>query len=134
MIQRGKDFLTQYAGQNATSLETARVRAHAIYLLTRLGQVTTNYLVNLQEYLNKDFKPTWENDLTAVYMAATYQLLRIKSTADALIDQYALGSDDGNISGYFDSPLTRDAQYVYLLSKHFEDRLLGFENDLPGRY
>ena len=122
MIQRGRDFLTQYVGQNATSLEAARVRAHAIYLLTRLGQVTTNYLVNLQEYLNKDFKPMWKNDLAAVYLAATYQLLRNKSTADELIDQYTLGSHDGDISGDFDSPLTRDAQYVYLLSKHFEDR------------
>ena len=122
MIQRGKDFLTQYVGQNATSLEAARVRAHAIYLLTRLGEVTTNYLVNLQEYLNKDFKPMWKNHLAAVYIAATYQLLRNKSTADELIDQYTLGSHDGDIPGDFDSPLTRDAQYVYLLSKHFEDR------------
>ncbi len=30
MIQRAKDFLTQYVGRNVTSLEAARVRAHAI--------------------------------------------------------------------------------------------------------
>ncbi len=62
-------------------------------------------------------------------MAATYQLLRMKSTADALIDQYTLGAHDGAISSDFDSPLTRDAQYVYLLSKHFEDRAMALEGN-----
>ena len=127
MIQRGKDFLTQYVSQNATSLEQARVRAHAIYLLTRLGQITTNYLVNLQEYLIQNFKSTWGSHLTAVYMAATYQMLQKNSTADALIDQYTLGSHAGDISSDFDSPLTQDAQYIYLLSKHFEDRAMALE-------
>ena len=129
MIQRGKDFLSQYVGQSATNLQEARIKAHATYLLTRLGQVTTNYLVNLQEYLDQDFKPTWKDDLTAVYIAATYQLLQKKSTADALVDQYVLGSRDGDILGDFDSPLTQDAQYIYLLSKHFKDRAMALDGN-----
>ena len=48
----------------------ARTRAYAIYVLTRSGYVTTNFLTNLHERLERDLADEWRDDLTAVYMAA----------------------------------------------------------------
>lgn len=122
MIQRGKDFLNTYVSQEAANLEEALVRANAIYLLTRLGDVTTNYLVHLQEYLEANYKKQWQSDLSAVYMAATYQLLQKQAESEKLIDRYKLGTRNADQYGDFFSPLTQDAQYLYLLAKHFEPR------------
>ena len=124
MIQRGKDFLHYYVGQEAANMEEARVRANAIYLLTRMGEVTTNYLVHLQTFLENKYKKEWKADLTAVYMAATYQLLQKDKDADELIKHYQLGIKQTNTFDDFHSPLTQDAQYAYLLAKHFEDRIM----------
>ncbi|MBU0480020.1 MAG: alpha-2-macroglobulin family protein [Proteobacteria bacterium] len=120
MMQRGKDFLNAYAGRDCNSLAEARVRANAIYLLTRLGTVSTNYLVHLQTYLERAHNKYWKEDLTAVYMAATYQLLQKREAAEELISHYRMGSKTDLQNGDFHSILTRDAQYVYLLANHFE--------------
>jgi uncharacterized protein YfaS (alpha-2-macroglobulin family) len=123
MLQRGRAFLNNYVGQPATGLEEARVRAYALYLLTRMGEVTTNYLVNLQTGLEKDYAKDWKSDLAAVYMAASYQLLQKKSDADALVSYYQIGTPGQESYSDFHSPLTRDAQYLFLLSRHFKERL-----------
>jgi hypothetical protein len=120
MLRRGKDFLESYAGRDSHDPDQARVRANAIYLLTRLGSVTTNYLVHLQSYLEKSYGKSWKEDLTAVYMAATYQLLQKSDVAEELIGHYRLGAKRDLQYGDFNSILTRDAQYVYLLTSHFE--------------
>jgi len=120
MLQRGKDFLTSYAGRDSFNLDEARVRANAIYLLTRLGSITTNYLIHLQSYLDKSYGNSWKEDLTAVYMAATYQLLQKNFVADGLVGHYKLGSKMDLQYGDFHSILTRDGQYIYLLANHFE--------------
>ncbi|VAW64596.1 Large extracellular alpha-helical protein [hydrothermal vent metagenome] len=126
MLQRGKDYLLSYAGQSASNLDQARDRANAIYLLTKLSVVTTNYLVDLQEYLQGQYKDNWKSDLAASYMAATYQLLQKQKQANELISGYQLseGQTQNPPVRYddFHSLLTRDAQHIYLLSKHFEKR------------
>jgi len=137
MLNRGKYYLTDYAARDTNSLAQARNRANAIYLLSRLGVVTTNYLVDLEEQLNKaalekkQIKP-WREDLLAAYMAATYKLLQKDAQAEELIAEYQFGGADfslinGNnqMQGEIDdfhSALTQDAQYIYLISKHFETR------------
>lgn len=122
MLRRGKDYLTAYVGRSVSSRAGARDRANAIYLLTRLSVVTTNYLVDLQEQLQQQYKNQWEKDLTASYMAATYQLLQKDDEASRLISGYKLGSHDGSKADDFHSSLTQDAQHIYLLAKHFESR------------
>ncbi len=123
MMARGKDFLQDYVGGDADSLEDARVRACAIYLLTRLGEVTTNTLVHLQTSLEKRFEQAWKNDLTAVYMAAAYRLLQKEAVAADLVSGYRIGTGGKGRYSDFHSPLTLDAQYLYLLSLHFADRI-----------
>jgi len=140
MMQRGKAYLTDYVGRRSEApidnigdnLSEARDRANAIYLLTRLGVVTTNYLVDLQEHLEKDVKENsnkeWRKDLLASYMAATYALLQKENEANRLIAGYEIGAKTQQQFDDFHSPLAQDAQHLYLLSKHFE----GLARSLPG--
>ena len=128
MLQRGRDYLEGLSARAATSLGEARTRANAIYLLTRMGTVTTNYLVDLEESLEENHPRSWRRDLLSAYMAATYQMLQKTDTAARLIDGYRMNADDHRELDDFHSLLALDAQYLFLLSKHFPARA----RDLPG--
>ncbi len=128
MIDRGKWYLNQVAEKQTLSIAAARDRANAIYLLTRLGEVTTNYLVDLEEYLNAKHQKSWKQDLLSSYMAATYQLLKKDAEANALINQYQL-SEAPKYTDDFHSDLAQDAQYIYLLAKHFETKAKSLDGD-----
>ena len=118
MLARGEDYLRQIAYQSTSDLADSRLRAYAIYLLTRMGQVTTNALVDVQTTLDGK-KVDWHQDITAAYVAAAYQLLRKQDEAEQLIDGYRLSESKTEDFVTFQSPLTRDAQYLYLLCQHF---------------
>lgn len=145
MLNRGKNYLMSYVAKPTDSLAEARNRANAIYLLSRLGVVTTNYLVDLEEELYKDdvnekYSGSWREDILAVYMAATYKLLQKDALAEKLMAEYKIGKSKisksksnsnnrvPNTGHDFQSTLTQDAQYIYLLSKYFESRA----KDLSG--
>lgn len=129
LYSRGLGYLRGVAGRGATSLESARERATAIYLLTRNGEVTTNDLVHLQEWLQKEHKKTWRKDLVAVYMATTYKLLKKEAEAETLVEGYRIGEAGEDGYSDFHSPLTLDAQYLYLLANHFPERLKAIEGE-----
>jgi len=122
MMQRGREYLRFYIETPASSFNAARDRANAIYLLTRMGVVTTNYLIDLEENLEANYKKIWKADILASYMAATYQLLQKDQEANRLIDGYKLNSENHVELDDLHSALAVDAQYIYLLSKHFENR------------
>ena len=119
MLQRGKAFLQSYASRATSSLADARGRANAIYLLTRMGEVTTNYVIDLEESLDKSHAKIWKQDVLAAYMAATYQLLQKDKEAAKLIKGYRMNSSQHQALDDFHSLLAIDAQYVFLLAKHF---------------
>jgi len=123
MYRRGMDYLREVSASNASDLETARVRAAAIYLRTRNGEVTTNDLVHLQEWLQQHYEKTWRKDLVAVYMASTYRQLKKEGEAESLVKGYEIGVAGSDHYSDFQSPLTRDAQYLYLVATHFPERL-----------
>ncbi len=129
MYRRGIDYLGRVAGERVNGLEAARVRAAAIYLLTRNGKVTTNDLVDLQEELEKQHKKAWRKDLVAVYMAAVYQQLKKEREANELVSSYRIGQLKLDHYSDFHSPLTQDAQYVYLLANHFPERLKALKGE-----
>ena len=53
--------------------------------------VTTNYILNLKDYLEKQHKDAWQNDITGVYLAGALHGLHKDAEADKLIAQYRLG-------------------------------------------
>ena len=128
LLQRGKDYLKSYIAHSSTSLSAARDRANAIYLLTRMGEVTTNYLVDLEEYLQKHHKDGWHKDILSAYMASTYKLLQKDQEARRLIKGYELNAKHRELND-FHSVLAIDAQYIYLLAKHFEAEALNLDGE-----
>ena len=130
MLNRAINWMENYVVQESASLYDARIRANAIYLLTRMGRVTTNHLVDLQEYLEASFKDEWQKDLAAVYMAASYSLLKNSTDAEKLISAYRVNFDKRTAYTDFDSLLTQDAQYIYLLAKHFPQKAENLDGDV----
>lgn len=130
MLHTGIGYLRDFVTQDITNAEQARIQAYAIYVLTRNEIVTTNYLTHLQLYLDKDKTHAWRNDITGAYIAATYQLLKSYSEADKLIGYYDLSKDKANESSDFYNKNIADAQYLYLIARHFPERLPKLGNDL----
>lgn len=119
----GLDYLRRIAGQQPRAGQRAFVQAYAAYVMTRNGKVTTNYLTRLQEYLEKERPETWRSSLTAAYMAAAYRQLQLEDLADELIGGYRFAEPGSDYPRDMDSALARNAQYVYLLARHFPERL-----------
>ena len=128
MMAAGTRYLQQLAADESdASLFGLRERAFAVYLLTRQGNVTTNYLAALQKRLDEKFADKWHDDLVAAYMASALKLLKQDKDADRLIagpQQVLVRSTIENayrFERYYD-PLVRDASTLYLLAKHFPER------------
>lgn len=127
MLQHAMDYLKNLSASPSEDLAGLRTRAYAAYLLTRQGTVTTAALTGIREALRANYQEEeWQNDLAAVYLAASYQLLQQPSVADALIKIPAekLGQFAGEFTfnDYYD-PLIHQAETLYVLAKHFPDRL-----------
>lgn len=123
MLSNGTNYLQQLAASEGNNLAAERIRAYAIYLLTRQGDVTTNYTAELQKRLEKSYAKLWKKDLVAVYLAATYQLLRQQNLAEGLIASIEFGEAQvADYRDFYDTSI-RDAQLLYILSKHFLSRL-----------
>ena len=125
MVQLGLDYLQQLAASPAKDLYRARTRAQAAYLLTRQGVVTTAMLTSLRETLDAKYPKKWQDDLVAVWLAASYQLLKQESLAAQLIappaEQLVKRGQPFAYVDYYD-PLIRDAATLYVLSRHFPAR------------
>jgi uncharacterized protein YfaS (alpha-2-macroglobulin family) len=123
LLMRALPYLTDLAQRVPGTMPEARVSAYSIYLLTRNGTVTTNYLSSLHKKLETDFKGQWEKDLAALYMASTYKMLALDDKAGKLIKPFKMSQVTIYDYDNFYDGLIRDAQYVYMLSRHFPERL-----------
>lgn len=123
LITRGLSYLQTLARGESDSLPNARTRAYAIYILTRNGMVTTNYVTAMREQLDAA-KATkkWKKDLTGTYLAAAYKLLKLDDKADSLINDSRFGQSVEADYRYFYDGLAHDAQYLSVLARHFPDR------------
>ncbi|NOU21063.1 MAG: alpha-2-macroglobulin family protein, partial [Methyloglobulus sp.] len=134
MFKKTLAYAQTLAASPANTLESLRVRAYAAYLLTRQGTVTTTMLAGIRESLHNNFQDDdWRQDLTAVYLAASYQLLQQQDEAKDLLvkplKNLGQAKDEYQFQSYYD-PMIRDAQTLYLLAKHFPDTL----KKLPPAY
>jgi uncharacterized protein YfaS (alpha-2-macroglobulin family) len=118
----GINYLKTLAAQNAADINAARIQAYAIYILTRNEIVTTNYLTNLQQALEGSLAKKWKKDITAVYIAASYELLQSHNEANRLIGQYTPQADVVSTTDFYDRNIA-DAQYLYIVAKHFPNLL-----------
>jgi len=123
MFASGLRNLQTMVAKEPSNLEEGRTVAYAIYLLSREGVVTTNYILNLRDYLDKNFAKEWPSDLTGVYLAGALHILRKEDDAGKLIAQYWIGKHDPSRITDFYQPLGADAQYLAVVAREFSARL-----------
>ena len=123
MFATGLRSLQRVVAKKPEDLIDARRIAYAIYILTREGVITTNYILNLQDYLNKKHADEWQNDLTGVYLAGSMKLLHKDKDAEALIDKFKIDSKAERTYEDFCQPLGANSQYITVLARHFPARL-----------
>jgi uncharacterized protein YfaS (alpha-2-macroglobulin family) len=123
ILQSALRNLQTMAARQPRDLADARTLAYAIYVLTREGFITTNYILNLRDYLDKQFEKLWPQDLTGVYLAGAWSMLKKDDEANRLIAAYRLGLHDKSERTDFYQPLGADAQYLAIVTRHFPDRL-----------
>jgi uncharacterized protein YfaS (alpha-2-macroglobulin family) len=125
MLTRGLAYLNAIVANQPGATNPPRVRAYALYVLTRNGQVTTAALDTLRQELERDGDKSWRGTLTGVYMAGAYQMLHLDAQASALINAGRGGGWRPALLDYrtFYDELTHDAQFLYILARHFPSEL-----------
>ena len=126
MVTRGLSHLQQDADGTPKDFRDARNQAYEIYILARNGTVVTNALEHNRNWFEQNAMDSWSDDVAVVYEAATYALLKNQDQADKLIKQFHLQNPQHRQpmdEVDYDDDLGRSAQYIYLLSKQFPDRL-----------
>lgn len=122
----GINYLKNTANRSINSLNSAREKAYAIYILTKNNEITTNYIANVLNYLETSQKDIWRDDLTSVYLAASYKMLQMNEEANSLLDSFTLNKaiNSSTISDYqYYNALIKYSQYLYIISQHFPERL-----------
>jgi uncharacterized protein YfaS (alpha-2-macroglobulin family) len=129
MMASLNEWLTRFASTSAPTLEAGRLRAYAIYLLARQGIKPAAAISNVEQELSHREAETWSSDLAAAYLAATYRLMQRNSDADRIIRGVPWSQQKRQWTDelYYD-PVVHDAQLVYLVARHFPDRL----SDVPA--
>jgi uncharacterized protein YfaS (alpha-2-macroglobulin family) len=126
MLASLNEWLTQFASTPAPTLEDGRLRAYAVYLLARQGIKPAAAISNVEQELSHRSAETWPSDLAAAYLAASYRLMQRTSDAYRIIrnvpwsQQKRQWEDD-----VYYEPVVHDAQLLYLLARHFPDRVGG---------
>lgn len=107
MMRKAASYIKETAAHTSDSDRQNELAAYAAYVLTLNGEITTNYLVNLETHLAKQDK-NWKDSLAAAYVAAGYKLLKNDAKADEIIGRYKLGKDE-----------IKDSRYLFLTAEHF---------------
>lgn len=130
LIRQARTYLEHLAHGPAEGLAELRLKARAVYLLTRQGVVTSAPLAATIEQLEKHHREVWRTDLAAAYLAASQALLKQRREADRLmagVGWQTTTSDqsppDDEWIGPYDDDLSRDAELLALTARHFPDLL-----------
>jgi uncharacterized protein YfaS (alpha-2-macroglobulin family) len=121
LVDSGNRNLGMLARRDGNDLMDERTSAFAIYLLARQGIVVGNELVALQRRLNDHYPNRWTTDIAAGYMAATYEIMKQHDLAMERLTPLLHGVKAGD--DRWDDAMVSDARLLYLVSRHFPDRL-----------
>ena len=121
LLQGSHDFLLRMARRDGNNLEQERTSAYALYLLARQGTVVANEAAALQRRLQERYAEQWQTDIAAAYLAAAYQLMQQQALADRAIAAVAFGKSVP--SDRWHGAMSSDGALLYLLAKHFPERL-----------
>jgi uncharacterized protein YfaS (alpha-2-macroglobulin family) len=123
MFASGLRNLQKMVTREPADFTEARTVAYAIYVLTREGVITTNYILNLRDWLENHEHGRWEQDIAGVYIAGALHLLHKDTEAERLIDSYKMDDRDMIQRDDFCQPLGMNSQYVAVIAREFSARL-----------
>jgi len=123
MFVSGLRSLQKMVTRDPANFSEARTLAYAIYILTREGVITTNYILNLRDWLDKNEKEQWQNDIAGVYLAGALHLLHKDADAERLIASYKLDNRKTIARDDFCQPLGMNSQYIAVIAREFPARL-----------
>ncbi|RZL64993.1 MAG: alpha-2-macroglobulin family protein [Variovorax sp.] len=138
LLQKANVYLQGWLGSGDTTLAGWRQRTQAAYLLTRQGIVAPAALANLREAwrahpattAGQRPSPGWADDLGAVYLAASYQLLKQENVAQEIVQPVWADLLDRtakdqrrNVWGAYYDPLVHDSMLLHLVARYFPARL-----------
>lgn len=114
-----------YALRNSTektpqSLTDARNQAYALWVFTRMGQVTASSLEHLESYLNENHEG-WRSDIVATLMAGSFAIMRQTESATSLVAEFDASSLLG-ARGPLDATAAEGLR-VAVLARHFPSML-----------
>jgi hypothetical protein len=130
LLNRGLTWLGNLANRTPSDLGQARNVAYAQYVLTRNGKVSGQSVKTLREWLDTNAAEAWPQDLTAAYLASTYKLLKQDKDAEKALKKVRLGEPQQADYTYLYDGLVYDSQVLYLLSRHFPERLKDIRGDM----
>ncbi|QQL44504.1 alpha-2-macroglobulin family protein [Sulfuriroseicoccus oceanibius] len=122
------------------NMDQAMNQSAAIYYLIRgMHRSSANRLVNLRDTLEQHFTGLWEEDLTAMYVAASYKLLKQDDEAVRLMRRYSEGLakekpvDPAYRLDYYHDDEARKALGFALICRHFPEvaKRFGYDDLKP---
>ena len=130
LIASGNGYLRSVAARDGNNLTDERQTAYAIYLLTRQGQRMSTEIAAARKRLEERYRGQWEQDLTAAWLAAALDLMRQDRDAGQLIGRTRFGV--GTSSDTYNDPMTRDALLLFVMARHFPERLRDVPQETLG--
>lgn len=126
MLEETNSALRELAATPYNDIYHLRLSSWATYLLTRQGEITTGALASTQSRLQNLSLQDWQTDLSALYLAASYRLLKMDKEANALMQPSwkqltQAWSKAWWTQNYYD-PLVQDATRLYLITRHFPEK------------
>lgn len=127
LLRSSNEYLTKLAvNAGLNNQDELRMRAFAVYLLTRQGKVTTGEIAAIQTRMQKNYPKTWQSDLGALYLAASYKMLKMDKQADELLkptwQELSKTYSKAWWSHDYLDPLIQDSTRLYLIVKHFPEK------------
>ncbi len=123
MFASGLRNLQKMVTREPADFAEARTVAYGIYILTREGVITTNYILNLRDWFEKHEHDQWQRDIAGVYLAGALHLLHKDAEAERLIDTYRMDNRDTIQRDDFCQPLGMNSQYIAVIAREFPTRL-----------
>jgi len=128
VLSRGKSFLWEVAKDHSDGSPSYEDRAYAIYLLTRMEEITTNELIQLDTELRK--KDNWQDSRALPFMAGAYKLLQMEDEAQSIMSAIRWSSVTSVLRTYH--YYRSNCQYMYIVAKHFPDRINNLNRFIPN--
>lgn len=117
------EALEEEAMRSPDSLTDARVKAYAAWVLTRNGVLTSNILATLTAWLDRYAPDQWRGDLTAVFMAGSWKLMKEDKLAGELIRNYRPEAAQAFRADYPFDGLSSRAFFLTVLAGQFPEEL-----------